>query len=288
MRAEAGGAGFLEGEEIEKHLDVQAHADRREVEGLFAGLVVHHPEVELPVLQPAVHPVHLAPYPQLAVRLGDHHGGEVRFRAVSKGELEGQGDKVGTAELLRRLVNDGVGGRAQAGEEVAEAGVPVLEVAQLLFHIFFDVLADEGMEGVLIHLGKAPQGLYVPGDALQEEVEEGADLGRVKGGGGPGPGLEAVLHEIGEVAGSDALQAGGGHAGAFSVEGPDRPGGEGPPGLLRRPGHGLQPGAEGGHRLQPPPEGPAGDGGLQGREGGRQPVGLGGGLPLHAEGGEQG
>ena len=46
---------------------------------------------------------------------------------------------------------------------------------------FFDVLADEGMEGVLIHLGKAPQGLHVPGDALQEEVEVSLDQVQVSG-----------------------------------------------------------------------------------------------------------
>ena len=67
--AKMGGAGLLEGEEVEEHLNVQAHADRREVKGLFAGLVVHHPEKELSVFQPAVHPVHLAADPELAVGL---------------------------------------------------------------------------------------------------------------------------------------------------------------------------------------------------------------------------
>ena len=224
----------MEGEEVEEHLNVQAHADRREVKGLFAGLVVHHPEVELPVLHPAVHPVHLPPYPQLPVRLGNHHGGKVP--PVAKGELEGQGDEIGAAKLLRRLVDDGVSGTAQTGKEIAEAGVPVLEVAQLLLDVLVDVFADEGVEGFLVHLGEAPQGLHVPGDPLQEEVEEGADLGRVKGGGGPGPGLEAVLHEIGEMAGANAFQPGGGHADALPIKGADGPGGQGAPGLGGGPG----------------------------------------------------
>ena len=64
---------LLQSEEIEQHLDIQAHLHRREVEGLPAGLVVHHPEVQFAVPDPAVHPVHLTAQAQLAVGLREHH-----------------------------------------------------------------------------------------------------------------------------------------------------------------------------------------------------------------------
>ena len=51
---------LLEGEEIQQHLDAQPVPHIREVEGLAPGLVVHHPQIELAVVEPAVHPVHLA------------------------------------------------------------------------------------------------------------------------------------------------------------------------------------------------------------------------------------
>ena len=67
-------------------------------------------------------------------------------------------------------------------------------------------------------LGQAPQTavidgrktaalLYLPGDLLEHIVHEGADLGRCEAVGLVGPGLQAVLAEVGVAAGGEAVDA---------------------------------------------------------------------------------
>ena len=229
----------MQGKEVQQHLDVQAHADIGQVKFLFAGLVVHHPDVQLVVLDPAVHPVHLAPYPQLAAGLGDGHG---RQRPVlpAEGQLKGHGNKVGVPQLLRHLVDDGVGGGPQPPEKIPEPGVPVLEVVQLPGHILVDILPHQLVQPVVVHGGKAPLGQHVPGHIFQQVMEKGADLWRVEGRRFPGLGPKAVLHEIGEVAGPQPFQPGGGHGDAFPINRLHSRRRQPAPTGVRRPCHGIQ------------------------------------------------
>ena len=204
---EVGLSFLLQSEEIEQHLDIQAHLHRREVEGLPAGLVVHHPEIQFAVPDPAVHPVHLAAQTQLAVGLRNHHRRQIS--PVTEGELKGQGHEIRMAQLPGNLVDDGIGRPAQPGEEVAEPGIAVPEVVQLPLHILLDIPAHQGVESLVLHRGKAALFQHVPGDMLEQIVEEGADLRRIKSRRFPGLCPQAILHEIGKVAAAQPLQPGG-------------------------------------------------------------------------------
>ena len=143
----------MQGKQVEQHLNVQPHFHRREVKCLLAGLIVHHPQVQLPIPNPAVHPVHLTADPQHSIWLRNYHGWQGSI--FSERELKGQRHKIRVPQLLRHLVHHRVGHIAQAGKEIAEAGVPRLEVVELLLHISVDIGSDQGMELLLSHLGKA-------------------------------------------------------------------------------------------------------------------------------------
>ena len=66
-------ARFLQREQVQQHLNIQSHPHRRQIKGLAAGLIVHHPQIQLIILDPAVHTVHLAAHSKFRVRLPDHH-----------------------------------------------------------------------------------------------------------------------------------------------------------------------------------------------------------------------
>ena len=210
----------MQGKEVQQHLNIQSHADVGQIEFLLAGFVVHHPEVQLIVLDPAVHPVHLAAYPQFPVRPGNGDSGQ-RSVLPSEPQFEGHGDKIRVAQFLRHLVNDSVGVGPQTVEQIPEPGGTVLEIVQLLFRVLVDILSGQAVKFFVIHRGKAALPQYVPGDVFQQIVEKRADLGRVEGGRFPGLGPQTVLHEVGEVAGAHPFQPGGGHGNPLSVNGPD-------------------------------------------------------------------
>ena len=145
---------LLQGKEVQQHLDIQSHADVGQIKFLLAGFVVHHPQVQLVVLDPAVHPVHLAAYPQLPVRTGN---GDGRQSSVlpSEAQLEGHGDEIRVPQFLRHLVNDRVGVGPQPPEQVPEPGGTVLEIVQLLFRILVDILPAQAVKLFVVHRGKA-------------------------------------------------------------------------------------------------------------------------------------
>ena len=144
------------------------------------------------------------------------------------------------AQLPGHLVDDGIGRPAQPGEKVAEPGVAVPEVVQLPLHILLDVPAHQGVERLVLHRGKASLLQHIPGNMLQKVVQEGADLGRVKGRRFPGPGPQAVLHEIGKVAAAQPLQPGGRHGDLLPVQSPHRRPGQRAPLQRPCPVHGAQ------------------------------------------------
>ena len=251
---------LFQGEQVQQHLNVQAHPDGGQVKGLFAGLVVHHPEIQLVVLHPAVHPVHLAADPQLRVRLADRH--RRQLPAVAEGQLEGQGHEVGAAHLLGDLVHHRVGGAAQPGEEIPEPSVPALQIPQLFHRVLVDVPPHQGVEILLPHGGKAASVQHVLRDVLQQVVEERADLGGVKGRRAAGLGLQTVLHEVGEVAAPQPLHPGGGHGDPLPVQRLYSAAGQAAPLQCRRPLHGRQRGGVVGGSRKIPPQGP-----IRGRSG---------------------
>ncbi|MPM71189.1 hypothetical protein SDC9_118152 [bioreactor metagenome] len=106
-----GAALIFQREQVQQHLDVQSHADLRQVEGLLPGFVIHHPEVEPAVLQPAVYPVHLPVYPQLPVRFRYGDGGQRPL--VPKGQLKFHRHKVRLRQLPRRFFHHGIGRGSQ-------------------------------------------------------------------------------------------------------------------------------------------------------------------------------
>ena len=210
----------MQSKEVQQHLDIQSHADVGQIKLLFAGLVVHYPQEKLVVPDPAVHAVHLAAHPQLAVRLRD---GNRRQSSVlpAEGQLKSHGNEVGVPQFLRHLINDRIGRVPQPPEQVLEPGVPILEIVQLLRRILVDILPYKAMQPVIVHSGKAPLRQHVPRHVFQQIVQERTDLRRVKGRRFPRLRPQAVFHEIGKMAGADPFHPGRGHGDPPAVNSPD-------------------------------------------------------------------
>ena len=212
-----------------------------EVKGLFAGLVVHHPEVQLSVLQPAIHPVHLPVDGEGGVVRPDGDGGQLT--PLPEREFKGHGHKVRLPQLPGHVGNDGGRRLFQAVEQVFKPGVPAVKAGHGHVHILPDGLFDEGAQLLLPYLSKAAPLAHRPGDIFQNVVEEGTHLGGVKSGRCPLLGPETVLHEVGKVAGVDPVDAAGGHPIAASVKGLHRLGAQPSPRHPGGPLHGGQGGA---------------------------------------------
>ena len=86
--AEIAAALLLQSEQVQEHLNAQAVPQVRQVKGFFPGFVVHHPQIQLSVVEPAVHPVHLAADGQGLISLGDGNGGQLPVPAA-EAQLEG-------------------------------------------------------------------------------------------------------------------------------------------------------------------------------------------------------
>ena len=95
----------LQGEQVQQHLDAQSVPHIRQVECLFAGLIVHHPQIELAVLDPAVHPVHLAADGQALIPLGDGHGRQLPVLSA-EAQLKGHGLEIRHRHLIGDILHD--------------------------------------------------------------------------------------------------------------------------------------------------------------------------------------
>lgn len=130
--------------EIEQHLQAEPVAQLREVKALRAGLVVHHAQIQLTVLEPAVHTVDLADHAQLLPRLADGHGGKLSVRAEA--QLKGQRLEIGVGKLLHRRIHDAVDRLAQPAEKIAEARVLPVKVGEIFFNVCTDRLPHKRVQ----------------------------------------------------------------------------------------------------------------------------------------------
>ena len=220
---------------------------------------------------PAVHPIHKAGDADGDPVHGELHRGQILPRAEA--QLEGDGLELGGAQLLRHVVHHGEHRFQQAAEQVLEPGGLVLQPAQLLGHVALHRLLGQSPQLLLGDLLHAPPRLAGAEHVFQHVVDEGAVLRGLEPGGLAGLGLQAVLHEVGEVTGLVLVHPGGGHGHPLSVEGVHRPAGEVPPG---EPGGPLHPPHQGGivrQSFQRRPRLGEAPRQLQGGPGGRQPEG---------------
>ena len=128
----------------------------------------------------------------------------------------------------------------QPPEQIAEAGLLPVQGADGLGDIVVHTLVHQGVELPFRQGGKPAPFRGRPGDVLHDIVEEGADLGGVQPGGPPLLGPEAVLHEVGKVAGFDLVDAAGGHAEGLAVQRAHRPFAEAASGHVLGPVHGRK------------------------------------------------
>ena len=212
--------------------------DRSQIKGLFAGFIIHDPEVQLIILDPAVHPVHLASQTKLCSGFGDHHGG--KGLPFSKAQLKGQGHKVRAAHLFGHLVDHGVGSGTKPGEQVAETGRLLLEILKLPGNIQVHVFADQLMKLPLPYFSKATPVQNLCSHMFQQVMEEGADLRGIEGGRSPWLCPQAVLHEIGKMAAAQTLRPGGGHGKPAAIKGLNGGGRKAPPLHGGSTTHGIQ------------------------------------------------
>ena len=131
----------LQREQIEQHLKAHTVPDVGEVKGFSPRLVVHHPQVEPPIVFPAVHPVHKA---------GDTDGDPVHTQLhrrqvlpAAKAQLKGDGLELGGPQLLGHILHHGVHRLTQPLKQVAEPGVLMFQAPQGLGHIALHRLIGE-------------------------------------------------------------------------------------------------------------------------------------------------
>ena len=69
---------LLQRKEIQQHLDAQTVLHIGEINSFLAGFIVYHTQIQLAVLDPAVHTVHLTHQTQRDVLPLHTHGGQIR------------------------------------------------------------------------------------------------------------------------------------------------------------------------------------------------------------------
>ena len=225
-------------EEVEQHLNVQSMAHVAEIKGLFPGFVVHDAHIQPPILQPAVHPVHPARYREGT--LPHPHGNGRHVLPLAKSQLKGDGDKVRVGQLVGNIGNNGSYRLPQTTEEVLEPFIPLVEAGQGLVQISLHRRVGEAAQLRLLHQGEAPPIHNGAGDALQNKMEERAHPGGIEARSCPLLGPEAILHEVGEMAGIDLINAAGGHPAALAVQRLHSRRGKTAPAHPRRPLHSGQ------------------------------------------------
>ena len=222
----------LQGEKVQQHLQAHAVPHVGQAELLPAGFVVHHPEIQLALMEPAVHPVGNAGELQAPLPFPQFDGGKVP--GLGEVQLKVQGLKVRAAQLRRHVLHHLVHIVFQALEQIGEAAGLLLEIIQLLLDEAVNILIAELPQLLLADLPEATQSLYLPGGVLQHVVHEVADLRRAEAGRLMGLGLQAVLAEIGELAGGEFVNSGGAEPQPLAVKLLHHPGGQTPPAQLGR------------------------------------------------------
>ena len=200
----------LQRKQVQQHLDTQTVLHIGQAEGLPPGLIVHHPQIELAVLDPAVHPVHLTHQAQGDVLPFHGHGRQVRLPAA-KAQLKLHKLEIRAAHLVGHVVHNGAGRPLQALKQVAEACAFLAVAVNPCVGIFPDVPLHQGVQ---LRLGDAVESAPVPHrpeDILQQIVDECADLRSLEPGSLALFGPQAVLHEVAEVAAFHAVHTRSGH-----------------------------------------------------------------------------
>jgi hypothetical protein len=106
-------------EEIQEHLQSQSMVNFRIVKALFAGFVVHHPQVALALMDPLVHTIHKTGQAQLHT-VGHLHGRQLL--APAKAQFKPGRGEIGHRQLGYHAVHYRGGSALHAVKEVAESG----------------------------------------------------------------------------------------------------------------------------------------------------------------------
>ena len=197
----ARGAGALEREQVQQHLQPHTVPHVRERECLAPGLVIDDAQVELAVVQPAVHAVGHAAHVEryLAVRECDRRN----LLGVCEVEFKIQRHKVARAQFVRHVGLPHL--LAQAAKEIGKARGFFLKVVEFVVDVALRPAVGEAAELLIRHGGKAAGIRHVLRRVLQDIVEERADLRRIERRRSAGLGLESVLQEVCVPAGGEAL-----------------------------------------------------------------------------------
>ena len=207
----------MQGEQIQQHLYAQSVPHIRQIKGLFAGLVVHHPQIELAVLQPAVHPVHLAAHGKSGFSFRHGDGGELPVLAA-EAQLKGNGPEIRYRHLVGDVLHDGTGCLPQTGEQIPEPGALPGVAVDLRPGVLVHIVVYQLSQRRLVHLSVTAPVPHVTVHIFQQIVDECTHLRRLKAGAGALLGAQTVLHEVPEMAAFQPVDAGGGHGDVPSVQ----------------------------------------------------------------------
>ena len=186
-------------------------------------------------MNPAVHPVHKAGDAQGHPVHSEFHRGQLP--PLSEAQLERDGPEFGGGQLLGHIVHHRLDRPEQAAEQVPEPLGLVLQPPQLLLDVPLhrrlcqlpqppavlrspDGVVPAREDGLLKHL--------VLEHVLQHVVDEGSVLRCCKASRLAGFCLQAVAHEVGEVAGFILIHPGGRHGHPLAIETVHRRGGQVP------------------------------------------------------------
>ena len=237
--SEAGLSLLLQREQIQQHLDPQPVPHIRQVKGLAPRLIVHHPQIQLPVVEPAVHPIHFSADGEGGVPLLNGDGRQCAVPSA-EAQFKGHGLEIRFRQFLRHAVHDVLRRGAQPPEQIAESGALFLVTRYLVPDVKVNVFTDHSVQLRRFHHRPAAAACHLTGGILQQIVQKRPDLRGLEARRTPLLGPQAVLHKVAKVALPHPVHPGGGHPHPSPVQGLHRRRGQPSPPQLSGPLHGRQ------------------------------------------------
>ena len=237
--SEAGLPLLLQREQIQQHLDPQPVPHIRQIEGLAPRLIVHHPQIQLPVVEPAVHPVHFSADGEGGIPLLNGDGRQCAVPSA-EAQLKSHGLEIRFRQFLRHAVHDILRRGAQSPEQIAESGALFLVTRYLVPDVKVNIFTDHSVQLRRFHRRPAAAACHLTGGVLQQIVQKRPDLRGLEARRAPLLGPQAVLHKVAEVALPHPVHPGCGHPHPGAVQGLHRRRGQPSPPQLSGPLHGRQ------------------------------------------------
>ena len=136
-------------EKVQKHLQVHAVQHVREVKFLAPCFVIDNAQIQLAIVQPAVHPVGNAGEHELILALAKLK--RRKLRRVGKVKLKRQRLKIAAAQLVGKIEHYPMYAAGQAAEKIFKALAFIAKIVKLARDVFVDVFIAQPRNGLVVN-----------------------------------------------------------------------------------------------------------------------------------------